>query len=179
MASPPRQSPPHPQRSSVFQWPTPPVRVDTNVGRTPQYPPLTPSSLLVTPTTSQAKNDITLREVLEQYKDDKEMLIAVLKAKAEEDKRRAAEEAFKTEQVRTHIKSIEYEILKEQARLQYTPVHTLPKPSLSSYNVPTPSTSSPSNLQSAPPVRRYSRQMYSSSPTHIPPIVTNPDDRRA
>ncbi|RIB29236.1 hypothetical protein C2G38_2027910 [Gigaspora rosea] len=62
------------------------------------------------------KTDISLREILDTYRDNNDLLKQILAAKAEEDKRRAEEEKYKTEAVRLQCKQVELEMLKEQKK---------------------------------------------------------------
>ncbi|CAG8727674.1 8454_t:CDS:2 [Gigaspora margarita] len=62
------------------------------------------------------KTDISLREILDTYRDNNDLLKQILTAKAEEDKRRAEEEKYKTEAVRLQCKQVELEMLKEQKK---------------------------------------------------------------
>lgn len=63
-------SPHSKQPTSAFQWP---------------IPPSSPSSHLK-PHAQQAMNDITIKEILERYNEDPELLKYILTAKTEEDK---------------------------------------------------------------------------------------------
>ncbi|OZJ03633.1 hypothetical protein BZG36_03726 [Bifiguratus adelaidae] len=60
--------------------------------------------------------DISVREILDLFSEDHEVMKAVLEAKAEEDKRRTAEETLKAESIKWHNKTIELELVREQAR---------------------------------------------------------------
>ncbi|CAG8559219.1 8449_t:CDS:2 [Diversispora eburnea] len=68
------------------------------------------------PATKIPRSDISLREILENYRDDNDLLKQILAAKAEEDKRHAEEEKYKVETVRLQCKQVELEMLKEQKK---------------------------------------------------------------
>ncbi|CAG8460936.1 4288_t:CDS:2 [Racocetra fulgida] len=67
-------------------------------------------------TNPSPRTDISLREILDTYRDNNDLLKQILAAKAEEDKRRAEEEKYKTEAVRLQCKQVELEMLKEQKK---------------------------------------------------------------
>ncbi|CAO3675476.1 unnamed protein product [Umbelopsis vinacea] len=65
--------------------------------------------------------DISIKEILETYRDDKELMKHVLAAKAEEDKKRAAEETLRVEQARIQLKYLDLELAREQTRQRSEP----------------------------------------------------------
>ncbi|KAI9289592.1 hypothetical protein BC943DRAFT_376840 [Umbelopsis sp. AD052] len=64
--------------------------------------------------------DISIKEILDKYRDDKELMKHVLAAKAEEDKKRAAEETLRVEQARIQLKYLDLELAREQSRQHRT-----------------------------------------------------------
>ncbi|ORZ04386.1 hypothetical protein BCR42DRAFT_429303 [Absidia repens] len=66
--------------------------------------------------TTATNTDIPLKDILEKYKDDADILQHILMAKAEEDKKQAARDMLKTEQARIHLKQLDLEYLREQSR---------------------------------------------------------------
>ncbi|CAG8494424.1 13266_t:CDS:2 [Acaulospora colombiana] len=81
------------------------------------------------PATKIPRTDISLREILDTYRDNNDLLKQILAAKAEEDKarnlefyvigsqdKRAEEEKYKTEALRLQCKQVELEMLKEQKK---------------------------------------------------------------
>ncbi|CAI2184988.1 9519_t:CDS:2 [Funneliformis geosporum] len=80
-------------------------------------------------TNTLPRTDISLREILDTYRDNNDLLKQILNAKVEEDKasilffdycflldRRAEEEKYKTEQLRLQCKQVDLEMLKEQKK---------------------------------------------------------------
>lgn len=65
--------------------------------------------------------DISIKEILETYKDDKDLMKHVLAAKAEEDKKKAAEETLRVEQARIQLKHLDLELAREQTRQRAEP----------------------------------------------------------
>ncbi|KAI9025944.1 hypothetical protein CLU79DRAFT_70761 [Phycomyces nitens] len=86
------------QPSSAFPWPAP-------------SPPSTKHS------SHSPSNEVTIKEILDRYKDNPELLKHVLIAKAEEDKRQAAEDTLKTEQARIHLRQMDIDFIREQTKL--------------------------------------------------------------
>ncbi|KAF7723702.1 hypothetical protein EC973_001743 [Apophysomyces ossiformis] len=76
------------------------------------------------------KQDISVKEILETYKDNPDLLKHVLLAKAEEDKKQAAGDTLKAEQARIYLKQMDLELMREQAKARY------PQESQNNYNKP-------------------------------------------
>ncbi|KAL1925989.1 hypothetical protein VTP01DRAFT_7185 [Rhizomucor pusillus] len=87
--SPPSQSRPN----SAFQWPVP-----------------------TSPATKEDEPDITVKQILERYRDDPDLLRHILMAKAEEDKRRTAEDTLKVEQARIQLRELDLQVIREHSR---------------------------------------------------------------
>lgn len=79
--------PPRPRTSTQWQTTTAPPPAQPLSPQPPQ-PPLANSRQqhATNTTTANGDNDISLRQILERYKDDPELLKHILKAKVEEDK---------------------------------------------------------------------------------------------
>ncbi|KAI8087027.1 uncharacterized protein B0P05DRAFT_602816 [Gilbertella persicaria] len=99
-------SPSSNQPTSAFQWPI----------------PSSPSQL------KSITNDITVKEILDRYSDDPEILKYILTAKSEEDKKKAARDTLKAEEARIRLRQMDLEIAKETK--QETPVQVIPQPPL-------------------------------------------------
>ncbi|KAI9599598.1 hypothetical protein BDF19DRAFT_11331 [Syncephalis fuscata] len=91
--------------------------------RDPVHPPLnhpaTPSSTATSPVSNAAgrsidKMDVSLRDILERYTHNDEILCLVLTAKIEEDKRHAAQANAKAEQAKLDCRRAELELLQRQ-----------------------------------------------------------------
>ncbi|CEI85786.1 hypothetical protein RMCBS344292_00237 [Rhizopus microsporus] len=80
----------HPQ--SAFQWPIPPL----------SQPNSSP--------------EISVREILDRYSDDPELLKYILTAKSEEDKKKAARDTLKAEEARIQLRQMDLEIAREQSK---------------------------------------------------------------
>ncbi|RUO96706.1 hypothetical protein BC936DRAFT_141593 [Jimgerdemannia flammicorona] len=150
-------SSPQPMRQSAYSWPIPVTTITTPTATNP------PTNLLSSgcnsPTTlapfgGRSFADITIREILEEYKDlknDTELLKNIFMAKAEEDKRRTAEEATKAEQAKIQFKQLELELLREQnktgSRYNYA-FGSQPSPSnsTSTYTLASPQALGPTDL---------------------------------
>ncbi|KAI8388210.1 uncharacterized protein BYT42DRAFT_226432 [Radiomyces spectabilis] len=76
-------------QSSTFQWPL-------------------PSS----PTRSSPSSSMTVKEILDRYSEDPDILKHILMAKVEEDKKQTAKDVLKTEHARIHLKQLDMEILR-------------------------------------------------------------------
>ncbi|KAJ2958482.1 hypothetical protein NQZ79_g5945 [Umbelopsis isabellina] len=74
--------------SSAFQWPS-------------------PSQVAL------SYSDISIKDILDTYQHDVELLKVILLAKAEEDKKRTAEEVYKAEEAKLRSKTIELELMRE------------------------------------------------------------------
>ncbi|KAI8092683.1 uncharacterized protein BX664DRAFT_327899 [Halteromyces radiatus] len=94
----PKDQPPR----SAFQWPAP---LSPRFNKQDDFD------------TTATNTDLSLKEILDKYKDDADILRHILLAKAEEDKRQAARDMLKTEQARIHLKQLDLEYLREQSRL--------------------------------------------------------------
>ncbi|CAG8609994.1 8610_t:CDS:2, partial [Dentiscutata erythropus] len=97
------------------------------------------------------KTDISLREILDTYRDNNDLLKQILATKAEEDKRRAEEEKYKTEAVRLQCKQVELEMLKEQKKPPTIITGVPPMNTSSSFNMKSPSDISSPYLPIPPP----------------------------
>ncbi|EIE85883.1 hypothetical protein G6F46_013505 [Rhizopus delemar] len=83
-----------------------------------------------------SEQEISIKELLEKYTDDHELLKYVLMAKSEEDKRQTAKAILKTEQARIHLRRLDLQLAKEQKprRAPYHVPHLAPvRPDDSSY----------------------------------------------
>ncbi|KAI8367325.1 hypothetical protein BD560DRAFT_447716 [Blakeslea trispora] len=103
-------SPSSKQPSSAFQWPIPPSS------------PSQSKSILT--------NDITVKEILDRYSDDPELLKYILTAKSEEDKKKAARDTLRAEEVRIKLRQMDLDLAREQAKTDIvaTPIQVLPHP---------------------------------------------------
>ncbi|KAI8888562.1 hypothetical protein K501DRAFT_240053 [Backusella circina FSU 941] len=79
---------------SAFQWPIPPSSHTK------------PSEL----------PDITVKEILDKYQDDPELLKYILSAKSEEDRKRAAKDTLKAEEARIQLKQMDLDLAREQTK---------------------------------------------------------------
>ncbi|KAI8333731.1 hypothetical protein BC941DRAFT_434317 [Chlamydoabsidia padenii] len=102
---------------TAFQWPA----------------PLSPRLLSDGQDTTAINTDTPLKEILEKYQDDADILRHILLAKAEEDKRLAARDMLKTEQARIYLKQLDLEYIREQNRL-----YQIPPPPATSLPLPPP-----------------------------------------
>ncbi|KAI7859693.1 hypothetical protein BDC45DRAFT_427348, partial [Circinella umbellata] len=70
---------------------------------------------------AQTNMDLSLRQILERYKDDFEILKHVLTAKVEEDKKITAQDTLKIEQARIQLRELDLELMREhgQATIRY------------------------------------------------------------
>ncbi|CAG8492794.1 36206_t:CDS:2 [Racocetra persica] len=114
-------------------------------------------------TNPSPRTDISLREILDTYRDNNDLLKQILAAKAEEDKRRAEEEKYKTEAVRLQCKQVELEMLKEQKKPPTIITGVPPMNSSSNFNMKSPSDISSPYLPIPPP-----------NDTHFPATATTP-----
>ncbi|KAG9301751.1 hypothetical protein G9A89_003298 [Geosiphon pyriformis] len=89
------------------------------------------------PASHLPRTDLSLREILDTYRENNDLLKQILAAKAEEDKRRAEEEKYKTEQLRLQCKQVELEMLREQKKPPT--IFTGVPPLNPGYNVKSPS----------------------------------------
>ncbi|KAL9554562.1 hypothetical protein MBANPS3_002755 [Mucor bainieri] len=92
-------SPHSKQPTSAFQWP---------------IPPSSPSHMK--PNTQSTLADITVKEILERYNEDPELLKYILTAKTEEDKRKAAKDTLRAEEARIQLRHMDLELCREQAK---------------------------------------------------------------
>ncbi|GAN07897.1 hypothetical protein MAM1_0181c07401 [Mucor ambiguus] len=111
-------SPHSKQPTSAFQWP---------------IPPSSPSHMKSN--TQQAMADITVKEILERYNEDPELLKYILTAKTEEDKKKAAKDTLRAEEARIQLRHMDLELCREQAKASarferpvYPPGHPQPYP---------------------------------------------------
>ncbi|CAB4382409.1 hypothetical protein RhiirA5_360629 [Rhizophagus irregularis] len=123
-------------------------------------------------TNTLPKADISLREILDMYRDNHDLLKQILTAKSEEDKRRTEEGKYKTEQVRLQYKQVELEILREQKKPPtiYTgvpPVNT----STPGFNVKSPSDVHSPYLSIPPPIDAH---FPATTPTSATPRLSPP-----
>ncbi|CAG8656548.1 12700_t:CDS:2, partial [Funneliformis caledonium] len=135
-------------------------------------------------TNTLPRTDISLREILDTYRDNNDLLKQILNAKVEEDKasillfdyyflldRRAEEEKYKTEQLRLQCKQVDLEMLKEQKKPPtiYTgvpPINT----STPGFNVKSPSDiHSPYLPMPQPMDTNYSATTPTSATTRLSP----------
>ncbi|KAM3583051.1 ATP-dependent RNA helicase [Umbelopsis sp. WA50703] len=93
--------------SSAFQWPS-------------------PSQVAL------SYSDISIKDILDTYQHDVELLKVILLAKAEEDKKRTAEEVCKAEEAKLKAKTIELELMKaaKASRHRDTNVHQSADPAM-------------------------------------------------
>ncbi|KAI9497575.1 hypothetical protein BDB00DRAFT_868172 [Zychaea mexicana] len=74
--------------------------------------------------------DISLRHLLDRYRDEHDLLQHVLKAKLEEDKKIAAQDTLKIEQARIHLRELDLELMREHGKATiryYDKQHTTPE----------------------------------------------------
>ncbi|KAI8983445.1 hypothetical protein BDB01DRAFT_790793 [Pilobolus umbonatus] len=83
---------------SAFQWPIPPPNTHLRYMN------------------NQSK-DITIKEILDRYQDDPELLKYILTAKAEEDKKKAAKDTLKVEEARIQLRQMDIELAREHSKL--------------------------------------------------------------
>ncbi|KAI8997197.1 hypothetical protein BDB01DRAFT_770223 [Pilobolus umbonatus] len=81
-------------RPSAFEWPVP-----------------------NSPNNKMISNDISLREILDKFSHDQELLKHALMAKVEEDKKQTAKDTLKTEHARIHLKQLDMELMREQSKI--------------------------------------------------------------
>ncbi|ORZ01552.1 hypothetical protein BCR43DRAFT_561763 [Syncephalastrum racemosum] len=79
---------------SAFQWPVPHSPPSAHIPET----------------------EITLKQILDKYRDDPELLRHILMAKAEEDKKQTAEDTLKVEHARIRLRELELELMREHAK---------------------------------------------------------------
>ncbi|KAI8880507.1 hypothetical protein K501DRAFT_335324 [Backusella circina FSU 941] len=91
-SSSPQETSPQQSRSSAFQWP---------------IPPSSPNN---------SSTEISVKQILDKYSHDPEILKHALMAKSEEDKKQTAHDTLKTEQARIQLKYLDLELAKEQAK---------------------------------------------------------------
>ncbi|RIA98404.1 hypothetical protein C1645_750181 [Glomus cerebriforme] len=123
-------------------------------------------------TNALPRTDISLREILDMYRDNHDLLKQILSAKSEEDKRRTEEGKYKTEQIRLQYKQVELEILREQKKPPtiYTgvpPVNT----STPGFNVKSPSDVHSPYLSIPPPIDAH---FPATTPTSATPRLSPP-----
>ncbi|ORZ22230.1 hypothetical protein BCR42DRAFT_405758 [Absidia repens] len=115
--------------------------------------------------TTAINTDLPLKDILETYKNDSDILRYILLAKAEEDKRQAARDMLKTEQARIQLRQLDLEYLREQSRTtryydktyQQTHASTGPpfdKPAITGTSLPPPSSLAPSYVYGLAPVQQ-------------------------
>lgn len=90
-------SPHSKQPTSAFQWP---------------IPPTSPSHMKA----NALLNDITVKEILERYNEDPELLKYILTAKTEEDKKKAAKDTLRAEEARIKLRHMDLELCREQSK---------------------------------------------------------------
>ncbi|RHZ70614.1 hypothetical protein Glove_269g24 [Diversispora epigaea] len=121
------------------------------------------------PATKIPRSDISLREILENYRDDNDLLKQILAAKAEEDKRHAEEEKYKAETVRLQCKQVELEMLKEQKKPHTIFTGVPPMNTSSSFNVKSPSDIHSPYLSIPPPIDSHFPATTPTSATRLSP----------
>ncbi|KAI9321807.1 hypothetical protein BX666DRAFT_1029136 [Dichotomocladium elegans] len=89
---------------------SPPARPQT--WQAPTSPTI-PASNARQSTMTANETDITVKQILEQYGDDPELLKHVLMAKAEEDKKQTAIDTLKVERARIQLRELDLELLRE------------------------------------------------------------------
>ncbi|EPB86196.1 hypothetical protein HMPREF1544_07008 [Mucor circinelloides 1006PhL] len=156
-------SPHSKQPTSAFQWPIPP----------------SPSHLKPNP---QAMNDITVKEILERYNEDPELLKYILTAKTEEDKKKAAKDTLRAEEARIQLRHMDLELAREQSKASarferpvYPPGYPQPYP----HAVPAihhqaqivahaPHPQHPYPYYSLAPVQQQVLARFNQPPQHVP-----------
>ncbi|KAI9480555.1 MAG: hypothetical protein EXX96DRAFT_617541 [Benjaminiella poitrasii] len=98
------------QPASAFQWPIPPpspshLKPINNTTSTNSFV-----------STSPNMNEITVREILDRYSSDSELLKYILTAKSEEDKKKAARDTLKAEEARIQIRQMDLDLAREQVK---------------------------------------------------------------
>ncbi|CAG8475678.1 5699_t:CDS:2, partial [Scutellospora calospora] len=120
------------------------------------------------------KTDISLREILDTYRDNNDLLKQILATKAEEDKRRAEEEKYKTEAVRLQCKQVELEMLKEQKKPPTIITGVPPMNTSNSFNMKSPSEINSPYLPIPPPNDTHYPATTPTSATRLsPPSSSN------
>ncbi|KAG0739801.1 hypothetical protein G6F57_006477 [Rhizopus arrhizus] len=85
-------SPHSKQPTSAFQWPIPP---SSQPG---------------------GSSEISIKEILDRYSDDPELLKCILAAKSEEDKKKAARDTLKAYEARIQLRQMDLELVREQSK---------------------------------------------------------------
>ncbi|CEP14065.1 hypothetical protein [Parasitella parasitica] len=91
-------SPHSKQSASAFQWPIPPSPSHSKPASNPNM------------------SDITVKEILDRYNEDPELLKYILTAKSEEDKKKAAKDTLKAEEARIQLRHMDLEFAREQSK---------------------------------------------------------------
>ncbi|KAG1453198.1 hypothetical protein G6F46_003957 [Rhizopus delemar] len=65
---------------------------------------------------SQSSTEISLKEILDRHGDNPELLKCILRAKTEEDKKKAARDTLKAEEARIQLRHMDLELAREQSK---------------------------------------------------------------
>ncbi|KAI7905549.1 uncharacterized protein BX663DRAFT_558959 [Cokeromyces recurvatus] len=99
-------SPHSKQATSAFQWPIPPSPSHLKSINNTTY----------SATSNSNMNEITVKEILDRYSSDPELLKYILTAKSEEDKKKAARDTLKAEEARIIIRQMDLDFAREQVK---------------------------------------------------------------
>ncbi|KAG0756540.1 hypothetical protein G6F16_011255 [Rhizopus arrhizus] len=78
--------------------------------------------------TTPPQQEISIKEILNKYESNPELLKHVLMAKSEEDKKQTAQIVLRTEEVRIHLRQLDLQLAREQThqRSSYSPPYLIP-----------------------------------------------------
>ncbi|CAG8478736.1 2499_t:CDS:2 [Paraglomus occultum] len=126
------------------------------------------------PASHRSKNDLSLREILDTYRDNNDLLAQILATKAEEDKRKAEEEKFRTEQLRLQCKQLDLEMMREQRKPPT--IFTGVPPLSSGFSVKSPSETHSPFLNIPPPIDTHFSATTPTSARLSPPSSATPHE---
>lgn len=75
-----------------------------------------PSSPSQPKPTKYTMNELTVREILDRYNEDPELLKYILTAKSEEDKKKAAKDTLRAEEARIQLRQMDLDLAREQTK---------------------------------------------------------------
>ncbi|KAG2213193.1 hypothetical protein INT47_011342, partial [Mucor saturninus] len=93
---------PQVKTTTAFHWPIP--------GSPSHLKPITHSH------PNNNMNELTVKEILERYSDDPELMKYILTAKSEEDKKKAAKDTLKAEEARIQLRQMDLDFAREQTK---------------------------------------------------------------
>ncbi|KAI9256816.1 hypothetical protein EDC94DRAFT_522837 [Helicostylum pulchrum] len=88
------------QTSTAFHWPI----------------PESPSRLKPIKPQNKNMNELSIKEILERYNEDPELMKYILTAKSEEDKKKAAKDTLKVEEARIQLRQMDLDFAREQTK---------------------------------------------------------------